>query len=111
MRRQIRPLLLPKPRVRILSGPEPCLSHATDFVAMAGYNGEDQSAEINLAVWALVSVSALFLFARLWCRQRFAQMWWDDLVLTVSWVGYGSIATVHLPRHISLTSVLPRSSC
>lgn len=54
---------------------------------MAGYNGKDQSTEINLAVWFLISVSAFFLGARLWCRQHFARLWWDDFVLTVSWVG------------------------
>lgn len=53
---------------------------------MVGYNGEDQSTEINLAVWILISASTLFLVARLWCRQHFAQIWWDDLVLGVSWV-------------------------
>ncbi|KAK1832954.1 hypothetical protein QBC39DRAFT_279930 [Podospora conica] len=53
---------------------------------MVGYSGEDQSTEINLAVWILIAASTVFLFARLWCRQRFAKVWWDDLVLCVSWV-------------------------
>ncbi|KAK1751257.1 hypothetical protein QBC47DRAFT_454639 [Echria macrotheca] len=53
---------------------------------MVGYNGEDQSTEINFAVWLLVGVSTLFLAVRLWCRQHFAQLWWDDLVLTISWL-------------------------
>jgi hypothetical protein len=53
---------------------------------MAGYSGEDQSAEINVAVWVLIGVSTLFLGARFWCRARFARLWWDDLVLAASWV-------------------------
>jgi hypothetical protein len=53
---------------------------------MVGYNGEDQSTEINLAVWMLIGASTLFLVARLWCRQHFAKIWWDDVVLCVSWV-------------------------
>jgi hypothetical protein len=59
---------------------------------MAGYyDGKDQSTEINLAVWMMVAVSTLFLGARLACRQHFSQMWWDDLVLVVSWVGRSSL--------------------
>ncbi|KAK0618932.1 hypothetical protein B0T14DRAFT_429086 [Immersiella caudata] len=53
---------------------------------MAGYSGEDQSAEINVAVWVLISVSTLFLGARCWCRVHFARLWWDDFVLAVSWI-------------------------
>lgn len=53
---------------------------------MAGYSGDDQSAEINLAVWVLIGASTLFLAARLYCRQKFARLWWDDFLLTISWI-------------------------
>lgn len=53
---------------------------------MASYSGGDKSTEVNLAVWVLIGSSTLFLVARLWCRQHFARLWWDDAVLTVSWV-------------------------
>ncbi|SPN96520.1 uncharacterized protein DNG_00046 [Cephalotrichum gorgonifer] len=53
---------------------------------MAGYNGGDQSTEINAAVWVLISISTLFLATRLWCRQHFSQISWDDLVLIISWL-------------------------
>ncbi|KAK0649871.1 hypothetical protein B0T16DRAFT_325190 [Cercophora newfieldiana] len=46
----------------------------------------DRSAETNAAIWVLVSASGIFLSLRLWLRQRSAKLWWDDLVLTVSWV-------------------------
>ena len=63
---------------------------------MAGYNGGDQSTEINAAVWVLISVSTLFLAARLWCRQHYAHMSWDDLVLTISWVGFVAKPEQHI---------------
>jgi hypothetical protein len=53
---------------------------------MVGYSGQDQSTEINLAVWVLISASTIVLAARLYCRYRYARLWWDDLVLTVSWL-------------------------
>jgi hypothetical protein len=38
-----------------------------------------------VAVWVLTVASGGFLFVRLWCRHRFSKLWWDDLVLTISW--------------------------
>lgn len=46
----------------------------------------DRSLDTNIAIWILISTSAAFLGVRLWCRHHTAKMWWDDLVLTVSWV-------------------------
>ncbi|KAK0609476.1 hypothetical protein B0T14DRAFT_441966 [Immersiella caudata] len=46
----------------------------------------DRSLETNVAVWMLVGSSATFLGLRLWLRQKSSKMWWDDLVLTVSWI-------------------------
>ncbi|KAK4165502.1 hypothetical protein QBC43DRAFT_30369 [Cladorrhinum sp. PSN259] len=53
---------------------------------MVGYSGGDQSTEINLAVWLLISVSTVILAARLYCRYKFTRLWWDDIVLTISWI-------------------------
>jgi hypothetical protein len=47
---------------------------------------DDRYAQTNIAIWILIGVSAAFLFVRLWCRQHFSQLWWDDGVLTTSWV-------------------------
>ncbi|KXX74083.1 hypothetical protein MMYC01_209855 [Madurella mycetomatis] len=46
----------------------------------------DRSVNTNVAIWILLSASAAFLFGRLWCRHHAAKLWWDDLVLTISWV-------------------------
>jgi len=46
----------------------------------------DKSVETNVAIWFLVSGSAIFLTLRLVLRHRSAKLWWDDLLLTVSWV-------------------------
>ncbi|KAK0610724.1 hypothetical protein B0T17DRAFT_457011, partial [Bombardia bombarda] len=43
--------------------------------------------QLNMVVWMLVSVSALFLFTRLYlknCQNR--GLWWDDYVLLASWM-------------------------
>lgn len=47
----------------------------------------DFGPQLNLTVWMLVSVSALFLFTRLYlknCQNR--GLWWDDYALLASWV-------------------------
>ncbi|KAM7185066.1 hypothetical protein V8F33_012628 [Rhypophila sp. PSN 637] len=46
----------------------------------------DRSLDTNIAIWILIGTSAAFLGVRLWCRHHTAKMWWDDLVLTVSWM-------------------------
>jgi hypothetical protein len=43
-------------------------------------------AQTNVAIWVLTMSSALFLGIRLWCRNRFSKLWWDDALLTLSWV-------------------------
>ncbi|KAK2811477.1 hypothetical protein FQN50_002100 [Emmonsiellopsis sp. PD_5] len=49
-------------------------------------NGPDTFAQTNIAVWILTSAAAAFLFVRLYCRARFSHVWWDDFVLTTSWL-------------------------
>lgn len=47
----------------------------------------DYGPQLNLTVWMLVSVSAIFLFTRLYlknCQNR--GLWWDDYALLVSWL-------------------------
>jgi hypothetical protein len=54
------------------------------------YNSDNGDAAIfsqtNIAVWVLTSASGAFLAIRLWCRHRFSKLWWDDALLTLSWV-------------------------
>jgi hypothetical protein len=75
-----------------------------DFADMAalhlfGRQGEASSSEtempvltnpgptVNAAIWSVGTVSTLFLFLRVYCKQvRAKGMWWDDYLLTVSWV-------------------------
>lgn len=42
--------------------------------------------QTNIAVWVLTVASGLFLAVRLWCRHRYSKLWWDDALLTFSWV-------------------------
>jgi hypothetical protein len=42
--------------------------------------------QTNIAIWVLTSASGAFLAVRLWCRHRFSKLWWDDALLTFSWV-------------------------
>lgn len=47
----------------------------------------DFGPQLNLTIWMLVSVSALFLFTRLYlknCQNR--GLWWDDYALLASWL-------------------------
>jgi len=46
----------------------------------------DQAAHANTAIWVLVGVSCAFLFVRLGCRHHFSKVWWDDGVLSLSWI-------------------------
>lgn len=54
------------------------------------FNSDNGDAAIffqtNIAVWVLTSASGGFLAIRLWCRHRFSKLWWDDALLTLSWV-------------------------
>jgi hypothetical protein len=42
--------------------------------------------QTNVAIWVLTGAAGAFLGVRLWCRYRFSKLWWDDGVLTFSWV-------------------------
>ncbi|KAK1832925.1 hypothetical protein QBC39DRAFT_380988, partial [Podospora conica] len=47
----------------------------------------DYGPQLNIIVWLLISVSALFLFTRLYlkaCQNR--GLWWDDWVLLAAWL-------------------------
>ncbi len=60
-----------------------CLKRVTDGMDFEA----DDGVRINTAVWTLVGVSGLFLGLRLGCKLRRAgSLWWDDALLTVSWV-------------------------
>ncbi|KAH6842382.1 hypothetical protein B0I37DRAFT_196371 [Chaetomium sp. MPI-CAGE-AT-0009] len=38
-----------------------------------------------VATWVLTLAAGAFLIVRLECRNRFSKLWWDDLVLSISW--------------------------
>lgn len=47
----------------------------------------DYGPQLNIIVWLLISISALFLFTRLYlkaCQNR--GLWWDDYVLLAAWL-------------------------
>lgn len=48
---------------------------------------DDYGPQLNAVIWLLISVSAVFLFTRLYlknCQNR--GLWWDDWILLASWV-------------------------
>ncbi|KAK0702809.1 hypothetical protein B0H67DRAFT_499838 [Lasiosphaeris hirsuta] len=69
----------------------------------------DRSAKTNVAIWVLISSSAAFLFGRLWCRHRSAKLWWDDLLLTISWILL-LVAAALVSRLIAVGPTTDRSS-
>ncbi|KAK4096256.1 hypothetical protein N658DRAFT_519313 [Parathielavia hyrcaniae] len=42
--------------------------------------------QTNIAIWVLTIASGAFLAVRLACRHRFSKLWWDDAVLSLSWL-------------------------
>lgn len=47
----------------------------------------DQSLKLNISVWMLTALSALFLSLRIGCKlMRNRGLWWDDHILIISWV-------------------------
>lgn len=42
--------------------------------------------QTNIASWTLTGGAGIFLAVRLYCRIRFSRPWWDDFVLTLSWL-------------------------
>ncbi|GAB1318476.1 Rhodopsin domain-containing protein [Madurella fahalii] len=69
----------------------------------------DRSVNTNVAIWVLISTSAAFLFGRLWCRHHSAKLWWDDLVLTISWMLL-LVAGALITRLITVGPTTDRSS-
>ncbi|KXX75763.1 hypothetical protein MMYC01_207809 [Madurella mycetomatis] len=53
---------------------------------MSSGQGDVQFVHTNIAIWVLTCASGAFLFVRLWCRLNFSKLWWDDAVLTTSWL-------------------------
>jgi len=55
----------------------------------------DYGPQLNIIVWLLISVSALFLFTRLYlkaCQNR--GLWWDDYVLLAAWLTQAAHAAI-----------------
>ena len=49
-------------------------------------NSPDLGHHANIAIWVLVGVSCGFLAVRLFCRSHYSKLWWDDGVLSLSWL-------------------------
>lgn len=48
---------------------------------------ENNGPYLNIANWSLVGVSAVFLILRIHCKRKQSRgLWWDDHILTASWV-------------------------
>ena len=68
--------------------------------------------QTNIAVWVLTMSSGAFLAVRLWCRHRFSKLWWDDALLTFSWVRYrASTPTTPPGTDLDRSSCLSRPRC
>lgn len=47
----------------------------------------DNGPNLNAVLWVLVSCSGIFLVLRIYCKfLKHRGLWWDDYVLTASWV-------------------------
>jgi hypothetical protein len=48
---------------------------------------DDHGPRLNIAIWFLTGVAAVFLSLRLYCKHiRQNKLWWDDYVLIVAFV-------------------------
>ena len=48
---------------------------------------DDYGPQLNMTIWFLTGVSALFLGLRIYCKiWRNRSVWWDDYLLVLSWV-------------------------
>jgi hypothetical protein len=44
---------------------------------------------LNIIIWLLCSLAAIFMFLRMYCKYiTHRRLWWDDYVLIGSWVSY-----------------------
>ena len=54
---------------------------------LAALPHDNAATKLNIVIWALNGVSAVFLALRLYCKTyRGRKLWWDDYILLVSWV-------------------------
>lgn len=50
------------------------------------------------AIWTLFATSTIFLTLRIYCKiWRSRGLWWDDLVLIISWVSPPCFSVLHTP--------------
>ncbi len=57
---------------------------------------EDYGPQINLTLWSLGSVAAIWLAVRVYCKfARRRGLWWDDYVLIASWVSRARAMFLH----------------
>lgn len=53
---------------------------------------ENYGTHLNVTVWSLTGVSAIFLGLRIFAKQkRQRRLWWDDYVLMTGWVRAASL--------------------
>lgn len=53
---------------------------------------DDYGPQVNLTLWSLSAVAAIWLAVRVYCKfARRRGLWWDDYVLIASWVSNESM--------------------
>ncbi len=60
--------------------------------------------KLNIAVWILTAVAAVFIALRFYCKiSRSKPLWWDDYLMLASWVRWTlNLETTHV--HALLTT-------
>ncbi|KAK0651150.1 hypothetical protein B0T16DRAFT_489222 [Cercophora newfieldiana] len=56
--------------------------------------GIDPNLSVKSAIWLLVSLSAVFLWLRLYCKRRGSGFHWDDTILSASWIALLANVTI-----------------
>jgi hypothetical protein len=83
-------------RSRVLSIPEtPNMSTPEALANLVSRPGESTGPLMSITCWCLVGVSAVFLVVRLAIRHSQKKLWFDDLLLTLSWVKWENPQAKH----------------
>ncbi len=68
-----------------------------------GLPHDDYGPQINVAIWLLTVLAAVFLGLRLYCKRiRWKQLWWDDYVLAAAFVRVSLHPVLGHPTYLML---------
>ncbi|KAM0807745.1 hypothetical protein AB5N19_08085 [Seiridium cardinale] len=77
---------------------------------IAGRGANDIGPRIDGISWALTAIAGVFLGTRIYVRLAQSRLWWDDYLLTASWVSYIAISIGVISTHYSKLLLIVHSS-